>query len=188
MWFSSNVVFLWLKNAHVATSYRNNCWICFCYRLWLDLSTTRMTRMRTMMKAKRPAPQKERAWTLPSICLGAASARGADSCEANHPGQNFHSCIRNILSQQMVATCREHESRSREIQSQETIWHEQVDPPIFAAKFESTREFKKWFSGFFFVNSPVTYTMLLHIGSWRAVLLSFPFLSFFRKLVRFESL
>lgn len=143
--------------------------------------------MRTKMKAKRPAQQKERDWTLPSICLAASLARGAGSCVASQPGQNFDNCIRNILSQQKVETCREHESRSREIQCQEKIWHGQVDPPIFAAKFESTREVIQCLF-VFFVNSPVTYTMFLHIASWRAVLFAIPFLSFFRKVVRFESL
>lgn len=107
--------------AFVATSKKYNALIHSSYRLWLVLWTTRMTRMRMRMKAKRAAPQKEHDWTLPSICLGAASARGAGSCVASQPGQNFDNCIRNIMSQQEVETCREHERRSREIQCQEKI-------------------------------------------------------------------
>lgn len=93
------------------------------------------------MKANRQAPQKERDWTLPSICLGAALARGADSCVASEPGGNLDNCIHNTLSQQEVVTCQEHESRSREIHYQEKISDGQVDPLIFAAEFELTREF-----------------------------------------------
>lgn len=133
--------FLACPETYVATSNKTNSLIYSFCRLWLDLSTTRMTRMRTKMKAKRAAPQKEHDWTLPSICLGASSARGAGSCVASQPGQNFDNCIRNILSQQKVETCREHESKSREIQCQAKISHGQVDPPIFVATFKSTRDF-----------------------------------------------
>ena len=133
--------FLACPETYVATSNKTNSLIYSFCRLWLDLSTTRMTRMRTKMKAKRAAPQKEHDWMLPSICLGASSARGAGSCVASQPGQNFDNCIRNILSQQKVETCQERESRSREIQCQAKISHGQVDPPIFVATFKSTRDF-----------------------------------------------
>ena len=85
--------------------------------------------------------------------------RGAGSCMASQPGQNFDNCIRNILSQQKVETCREHESRSREIQCQAKISHGQVDPPIFAAEFKSTLGIFEVIQCFF-VNSLVTCSML----------------------------
>lgn len=55
-WFS----LLFCYKACVATSNKNNASIHSSLRLWLDLWTTRMTKMRMKMKAKRAAPQKER--------------------------------------------------------------------------------------------------------------------------------